>query len=220
VAPRFAALDAAGANPTIAFLASGIEGIKVRITAKAATQAEARRLLAAEEAELRALLGGTVFGVDDETMEHAVGRLLAERGLSLGLAESVTGGLIASRIVAVPGASRWFRGSIVAYDPAVKRELLGVAEGPVVTAEAAQAMALGARRALGADVGLGVTGVAGPEPAEGEAPGTVWCSQAGPGEVVRTSRLQLSGDRERVREYAAISVLGGLFRSLLAAERV
>lgn len=218
VAPRFAALEAQGSNPTIAFLASGIEGIKVRVTAKAATETEARRLLEAEEAELRAILGDAVFGADEETMEHAVGRLLLERGLWLALAESVTGGLIASRIVAVEGASRWFRGSVVAYDPAVKRDLLGVAEGPVVTAEAARAMAEGARRALSADVALGVTGVAGPEPAEGLAPGTVWYSQVGPGELVRTNRLQMAGDRERVREFTALSVLGSLFRSLQAAE--
>jgi nicotinamide-nucleotide amidase len=218
VAPRFAALDTGGANPTIAFLASGIEGIKVRITAKAATEAEARHLLEVEEAELRAVLGEAVFGTDDETMEHAVGRLLAHRGLWLALAESVTGGLIASRIVAVPGASQWFRGSVVAYDPAVKRNLLGVPEGPVVSSEAARAMAEGARRALCADVGLGVTGVAGPDSSEGHAPGTVFYSQVGPGELVSTGRLQVPGDRDRVREFAALSVLGNLFRSLLAAE--
>jgi nicotinamide-nucleotide amidase len=218
VAPRFAALDTREANPTIAFLASGIEGIKVRITAKASTEGEARHLLEVEEAELRAVLGEAVFGVDDETMEHAVGRLLAHRGLWLALAESVTGGLIASRIVAVPGASHWFRGSVVAYDAAVKRDLLGVPEGPVVSADAAQAMAEGARRSLCADVGLGVTGVAGPDASEGHAAGTVFYSQAGPGELVSTGRLQVPGDRDRVREFAALSVLGNLFRSLLAAE--
>ena len=218
VAPRFAALEERGSNPTIAFLASGIEGIKVRVTAKAATEAEARKLLEAEEAELRAVLADAVFGADDETMEHAVGRLLAERGLWLALAESVTGGLMASRIVAVPGASQWFRGSVVAYDPAVKRDVLGVPEGPVVSAEAAEAMAEGARRVLHADVGLGVTGVAGPDPSEGHPPGTVFYSQVGPGELVQTNRLRIPGDRDRVREFGALSVLGSLFRSLLVAE--
>lgn len=218
VAPRFAALEERGSNPTIAFLASGIEGIKVRVTAKAATEAEARRLLEAEEAELRSVLADAVFGVDEETMEHALGRLLRQRGLWLALAESVTGGLMASRIVAVPGASNWFRGSVVAYDPAVKRDVLGVPEGPVVSPEAARAMAEGARRVLHADVGLGVTGVAGPDPSEGQPPGTVFYSQVGPGELVQTSRLQVPGDRDRVREFGALSVLGSLFRSLRAAE--
>ena len=113
LAPRIDALDAAGGNPTIAFLASGIEGIKVRITAKApATAADsAVGLLDAEEAEVRALVGEVVFGVDDDTMETAVAGMLAERGLTLGLAESLTGGLVASRLVGVPGAQDWFRGS-------------------------------------------------------------------------------------------------------------
>ncbi len=156
--------DAAG-NPTIAFLASGIEGIKVRITAKGADEAECRRLLAAEEAELRALLGDQVFGVDDETMEFAVLALLGDVGLSLAVAESVTGGMIASRITNVPGASKVFRGGVVSYASEVKWDLLGVpraADDAVVTAEAASAMAAGAAKVIGADVGLAVTGVAGP----------------------------------------------------------
>ncbi|HMC51647.1 MAG TPA: CinA family nicotinamide mononucleotide deamidase-related protein, partial [Acidimicrobiales bacterium] len=101
VAPRVEALDRLGGNPTIAFLASGIEGIKVRVTAKAATSAEALVLLDGEEAELRALLGPLVFGVDGATMEQAVAGLLVDAGLSLGLAESLTGGLVASRLVNV-----------------------------------------------------------------------------------------------------------------------
>ena len=120
VAPRVEALDRAGGNPTIAFLASGIEGIKVRVTAKAATAATARDLLDREEAELRALLGPLVFGVDEATMEDAVARLLVQQGLTLGLAESLTGGLVASRLVNVVGSSGWFRGSVVAYSPEVK----------------------------------------------------------------------------------------------------
>ena len=86
--------------------------------------------LDAEEAALREILGDVVFGVDDETMEAAVGKLLIEQGLTLGLAESYTGGLIASRIVAVPGASRWFTGGLVSYQSAVKFSVLGVPEGP------------------------------------------------------------------------------------------
>ena len=215
VAPRLVALDEAGGNPTIAFLASGIEGIKVRITAKAATEADARALLDAEEAEVRALLGETVFGVDDQSMEHAVGALLAERGLTLALAESVTGGLVASRLVNVPGASAWLRGSVVAYDTAVKHDLLGVGDGPAVSEETAREMAAGARRVLGSDVGLAVTGVAGPTPQDGVAVGTVWCGLAGPGPSLEAVRMQLPGDRERIRQFAAISVLDVLRRRML-----
>src|SRR5580704_18854132 len=110
---RIDALDAAATvrdAVTIAFLASGIEGIKVRLTARAATDDDVRTLLDAEDTEVRATLadrfGDIVFGVDDETMEQAVGRLLVDRGLTLGVAESLTGGLIASRLVDVPGSSR------------------------------------------------------------------------------------------------------------------
>ena len=215
VAPRLVALDEAGGNPTIAFLASGIEGIKVRITAKAATEADARVLLDAEEAQVRALLGDSVFGVDDETMEHAVGTLLAARGLTLGLAESVTGGLVASRLVNVPGASTWFRGSVVAYDTAVKRDLLGVGGEPAVSEEAVREMAAGARRVLSSDLSLAITGVAGPTPQDGVPVGTVWCGLAGPGPSVDALRLQLPGDRERIRQFATISVLDVLRRRML-----
>jgi nicotinamide-nucleotide amidase len=215
VAPRVVALDEVGGNPTIAFLASGIEGIKVRITAKAVSEADALALLDAEEAELRTLLGETVFGVDDQTMEDAVGALLEARRLTLGLAESVTGGLVASRLVSVPGASSWFRGSVVAYDTAVKRDLLGVGAGPVVSEETARDMAVGARRVLGSDLGLAITGVAGPTPQDGVPVGTVWCGLAGPGPSVDALRFQLPGDRERIRQFAAISVLDVLRRRIL-----
>ena len=149
--------------------------------------------LDAEEAELRAILGEAVFGVDDETMETAVGKLLLERALTLGVAESLTGGLLAARVVAVPGASEWFRGAVVAYDSAVKRSLLGVGDGPVVTGEAAAAMADGARRVLDADVGLATTGVAGPTEQEGRPVGTVVVGLALPGRCARGRRASPAG---------------------------
>ncbi len=167
--PRLTALDEAAsaglAAPTIAFLASGIEGIKVRITVKAATVPEAEQLIATEEKAVRDLLGPVVFGVDEETMEAAVGGLLREQGRTLATAESLTGGLVGARITAVPGASEWFRGSIVAYATEVKQKLLGIAPGPAVSEAAAREMAEGAVAALGADVGLSLTGVAGPDQA-------------------------------------------------------
>ena len=181
----------------------------MRLTARAADGAAAGALLDAEERAVRSVLaerlGDIVFGVDDETMEQAVADLLVARRLSLGVAESLTGGLIASRLVDVEGASRWFRGGIVAYDSAVKHAVLGVPAGPVVTEAAAAAMAEGARRVLGADVGLGITGVAGPDEQEGVAPGTVFVGLALPeGEVVSRA-FRLPGDRPRVRQYSAIS---------------
>jgi len=201
-------------NPTIAFLASGIDGIKVRLTAKAPDMEAATVVLDAEEAELRALLGPLVFGVDDESMETAVGSLLVAQGLTLGVAESLTGGLVGSRLAEVPGSSGWFRGSIVAYDSEVKFDLLDVPVGPVVTAEAAATMATGARRVLKADVGLGITGVAGPATQEDRPVGTVFTAVDLDGEV-DGRELHLPGGRQLVRQLAAISLVDQLRRRLL-----
>jgi nicotinamide-nucleotide amidase len=211
--PRLAALDAQGSPVTMAFLASGMAGIKVRLIAKAKTESAARSLLEVEEREVRAILGTIVFGADDETMESVVGSLLSRHGLSLGLAESLTGGLVASRLVSVPGASAWFRGSVVAYDSGVKHDVLGVPEGPVVSEPAVRAMAEGAARVLEAEVGLALTGVAGPDRQEGAEPGTVFIALAmdASTEVIR---LRLPGDRERVRQHAAMAALDLLRRHL------
>jgi nicotinamide-nucleotide amidase len=208
LAAHMAELDEAGPGaPTLAFLASGIEGLKVRITVKADDEDSAARLIEAEEKVVRDLIGDIVFGIDDETMEHALAARLVARGLTLAVAESLTGGLVASRLVNVTGASEWFRGGVVSYAPEVKVSVLGVPEGPVVSAETAAAMATGVRDLLGADVGLGVTGVAGPDALEGEPPGTVHLAAVvGDAEPV-TTRVTLPGDRERVRQFACISLL-------------
>jgi nicotinamide-nucleotide amidase len=215
LAGRLAALDAAaGPAPTIAFLASGIEGIKVRLTAKAETAAAAEALLGAEERTIRDLLGPAVFGADDEGMEAAVGNLLVAAGRTLGVAESLTGGLVGSRLSAVPGASDWFRGSIVAYASEVKQKLLGVRDGPVVSESAAEEMAAGAAAALGADIGLALTGVAGPTEQDGQPVGTVWVGLAGAGGA-GAHLLRLRGDRDQIRQIATISALDLLRRRLL-----
>jgi nicotinamide-nucleotide amidase len=202
-------------NPTIAFLASGIEGLKIRVTAKAATEAEATTMLDKEEAELRAILGDTVFGVDEQTMERVVADLLVERGLSLGVAESLTGGLVGARLAETEGASKWFRGSIVSYDSKVKYDLLGVPEGPVVTAEAAEAMARGACKALEADVGISVTGVAGPATQDDQPVGTVFMAVALDGKV-ESAEAHFPGSRQHIRQFSTISLLDMLRRRLLA----
>ena len=221
LAGRLEALDnATGPAPTIAFLASGIEGIKVRITAKAPDADSARDLLAAEEAQVRTILGDLVFGVDDETMEDAVGHLLRSQDLTLAVAESLTGGLVGSRLTNVVGASEWFRGVVVSYASEVKYDLLNVPEGPVVSDVAAKAMAIGARKVLGADVGIAVTGVAGPAEQDGRPPGTVFLGMAMPGDDEGEAReLRLPGDRERVRQFSAISLLDALRYRLIERSR-
>jgi nicotinamide-nucleotide amidase len=214
VAHRLEALDARGGNPTIAFLARGIEGLVVRITAKAGSEEEARALVESEEKELRAVLGDLVFGVDDETMEHAVLTRLRARGWTLGVAESLTGGLIGARIVNVPGASEVFRGAVVSYATDVKRALLEVDAPVVVSEEAARQMAEGAQRALGADVGIAVTGVAGPAEQDGVAVGTVCFGLAIPGVPSEAVSTRLPGDRERLRQFSTISLLNLLRQRL------
>ena len=214
LADRIVELDESG-NPTIAFLASGIEGLKVRITAKADDDAAAEAILDTEEAVLLALIGEYVFGRDDETMESVVLDLLRERGLTLAVAESVTGGLVTARLTDVAGASEVLRGGVVAYASQVKFDVLGVPEGPVVNTETAKAMADGVRRELGADVGLGVTGVAGPDQQEGQPVGTVHLGLA-LGDEVEAVTLGLPGDRRRIRDFATITLLDLLRRRLLA----
>jgi nicotinamide-nucleotide amidase len=194
-------------NPTIAFLARGIEGLYVRLTAKAATEEAAAALIEAEERELRKILGDLVFGVDDETMEHAVIQRLRARDWTLGVAESVTGGLVGARLADPPGASEVYRGSIVSYATEVKRSLLGATAEHVVSKECAQQMADGARRLLGSDVGISVTGVAGPETQDGMPVGTVWFGLSVPGHDAEAVETRLPGDRFRIRQFATISLL-------------
>jgi len=214
--PLIARLDEIG-NPTLAFLASGWEGLKVRLTAKAATDADAISLLDKWDAEVRLIVGEHVFAVDDDTMESAVLALMRARGLSLGLAESVTGGLVAGRLTAVPGASDVLRGAVVSYASAVKFELLDVPDGPVVSEAAAAAMASGARRVLGADVGLALTGVAGPTEQDGMPVGTL-CVAVDDGTTVATHTFRLPGQREQMRQMSVITALDYLRRRLAAAE--
>jgi len=216
-APRPDASGPAG-GATIAFLASGIEGIKVRVTVRADDDSTAAELLNDEERQIRTILtaaaGDVVFGVDDEAIEDAVARAVTAGGLTLGLAESLTGGLASSRLVNVPGASRWFRGSVVSYASEVKFSVLGVPEGPVVSEEAARAMADGVRSVVGSDVGLSITGVAGPDPQDDQPPGTVFVGLSRPGHPTQAFRFAVPGDRDRVRQYATIAALDLLRRSL------
>jgi len=156
--------------------------------------------------------GQYVFSRDERSTAELVVDLLRERGLTLATAESCTGGLVATRITDVPGSSDVFLGSVVAYADSVKRDRLGVPEEVLAThgavsAETAAAMAAGARAALGADIAVSVTGVAGPGGGTEEKPvGLVYLHAAGPaGELAR--RLDFPGDRETIRLRAAVAAL-------------
>ncbi len=207
LAEMIAARVDAQSNPTIAFLARGIEGIVVRITAKAASESAARSLLDAEEAALREILGELVFAVDDETMEHAVIARLLERQWTIAVGESLTGGLVGSRLSNPPGASKVFRGSIASYATEVKHSVLGVTTDLAVSEQSAKEMAEGARRVLEADVGISITGVAGPTEQDGQPIGTVWFGLALPGVPVEAVTARLPGDRDRIRQFSTISLL-------------
>ena len=205
-------------NPTLAFLASGWEGLKVRLTGRAPDEGAAAALLAPWEKKIREVLGDQVFGVDNDTMESVVLDLLRAQGWTLALAESVTGGLVSGRLTGVAGASEVYRGAVVSYASEAKFDVLGVEEGPVVTEDAAIAMAEGARKVLGADVGLALTGVAGPSEQDGMRPGTLFAAVALPdGEPDRVTsvHVRLPGDREMMRQLSVISALDLLRKRLL-----
>ncbi|KIE49585.1 MAG: hypothetical protein MB54_04015, partial [marine actinobacterium MedAcidi-G2B] len=199
---------------TLAFLASGMEGLKVRITAKAPTENEVEALLNDEEARVRSIIGSLVFGVDEENMETVVLNELIAQGLTLATAESMTGGLIASRLTDIPGSSQAFLGSIVSYANTVKHEILNVPEGPVVSEQAVLSMAKGVCAVLGADVSVAVTGVAGPEPQEGNQPGLVWIGTSVDG-VTEAVKVQFPYDRTMARQLTVITALDLLRRRLI-----
>ncbi|MGH8930401.1 MAG: competence/damage-inducible protein A [Egibacteraceae bacterium] len=206
-------------NPTVALLASRGE-TRVRVTAKAVSPAAALVLLDPVVERLIGLLGTGVVGVDDEGVEAAIGRQLRRLGWTLAVAESITGGGVASRIVSEPGSSDWFRGGLVTYATPVKVSLAGVdpdvleRDGPVAESTAGQ-LAVGAAERLGTDVGLGVVGVAGPTGQGGRDIGTCCLGVVMPGERVRTRTVHLPGrTRSDVQEFAASAALDYLRRRL------
>ena len=206
-------------NPTLAFLASGWEGIKVRLTAKASSDTDADALLSIWEQKVRALTEDLVFGTNADTMESVVLNLLEERGWTLGLAESVTGGLVGGRITSIAGASRVFKGGVISYASDVKFDVLGVEAGPVVSERAAMQMASGAQRVLGASVGLALTGVAGPDEQDGEPVGTLCVGVAFPNGQTFSTRSQLPGQRDQMRQFSVITALAFLRKLLLSEPR-
>ena len=206
-------------NPTLAPYAK-VGEVELRITAKAEDEDTARTLIAPVEELVRGELGDVIYGTDGDTLESVALDLLARRGLTLGCAESCTGGLFAKRITDVAGASQVFRGGVVSYTNAVKHGLLGVDDALLdrvgaVSRPVAEAMALGARKALGCDVAVSFTGVAGPGPDDrGNPEGLVFAALAGPSGV-RVRELHLGRGRERIRTVAASHGLDMIRRALL-----
>ena len=205
------------ANPTLAVYAKP-EGIQIRLTAKARESEEAKRLMAPMEARVREILGERIWGTDDDTLEGVVGGLLTGKRLSLATMESCTGGLLASVLTDAPGSSAYFRGGLVAYSNEMKSawgvDAKLIEERGAVSPEVAQAMATAARLRLGADIGIGITGVAGPTEIEGKPVGTIYIAI----DDGRKRRL-ISGNypprRPDVKRWAVLAALFELRRALL-----
>lgn len=192
-------------NPTLAPYAKEGE-CELRVTAKAASDEEAQALLQPTVEQVKALFGDKVYGVDVPSLEYVVIQGLKERGLTLGCAESCTGGLMAKRLTDIPGASAVFKGGVVSYTNEVKQNVLHVPEELLeqhgaVSGQVAAAMAQGARQALGCDIALASTGVAGPDRDDrGNEVGVMFAAIATPDGVhVRPLRLGARPMRERLR---------------------
>ena len=205
-------------NPSIGVYARA-DGIQLRIAAKAASVEDGRRLIAPVEAEARRILGSAVWGADDDTLAGAVGTMLREQGLTLATMESCTGGLLGSTITDVPGSSDYFKGGLVSYATGMKiawgvdRQI--IAEHGVISGECAQAMARAVRDRLGSDVGIGVTGVAGPDPQEEKPVGTIHVAVVLGEEPPQTVSYVFAQGREAVKRRAVTTALALLRRALL-----
>jgi nicotinamide-nucleotide amidase len=199
-----------GNNPTLATYAKS-DAIDVRITAKADTSEEAERLVAEMEVQVRQVLGRHVFGTDKDTLQSVVGDLLLSRNQSLAVMESLTGGLLSSTITDVPKSSQHFIGGVAAYSAKLK-EQMGVPHQIIeqygtISEETARAMAHAIRERLGADYGLGVTGVAGPDQQEGKPVGTIHIAVEGPQGIVTAMGPGWRGNREDNKRYAVLAAL-------------
>ncbi len=198
------------ANPTIATYAKR-DAVDVRVTAKAASTLEAQGLVTAMETQVRQILGTYIFGIDDETLQSVLGAILLSKGWTLGAMESCTGGLFASTITDVAGSSDYFRGGLVSYstdmkaDWGVPRETLA-ARG-AVSIETARAMASAVRARLGVDVGVGITGVAGPTEQEGKPVGTIHVAVESPLGVATSSPNWSSRSRVEIKWRATQAAL-------------
>lgn len=191
----------------------------VRLAARGASEAAAREVLDAADLKIVARLGDDCFGRDDETLEQVVGRRLLERGATLAVAESCTGGLLGHRLTSVPGSSAWFERGVMVYSNRAKEELLGVPADVLrthgaVSAPCVEAMVRGVCRLAGADCGLAVTGIAGPSGGTPAKPvGTVFIGVA-VGEAVSTHHFRFAGDRASVKWQSAQTALDLLRRRL------
>ena len=204
----------------VAFL-PGWAGVDLRLTSRTLAPDEAARALDRAEQMLRDVAGPVVYGEASDDMAELILDLCRERGLHVATAESCTGGLLGARLTAIPGSSDVYLGGVIAYDDSVKTKVLGVSEVTLkehgaVSEQAAREMAEGCARALGAHIGVGITGVAGPGGGTTEKPvGTVWIAVSGIGETRALGRVYV-GDREEIRLRATQASLDQIRRGFAA----
>ncbi|WP_372932359.1 competence/damage-inducible protein A [Mariniphaga sediminis] len=207
-------------NIKLAYLPNPMS-VRLRLSAIGTDLEELKRLVGGEIEKLKQLIPDYIFGYDNETLGEITGQLLREKGLTLAVAESCTGGYISHLITSVPGSSEYFRGGVTAYSNEVKKSLLGVSELTLqnygaVSSEVVREMALGVRKKLGADFAVATSGIAGPTGGTEEKPvGTVWIAIAGPENTI-TEKFIFGDNRERNIIRSSQTALQLLRRQLMA----
>jgi nicotinamide-nucleotide amidase len=205
-------------NPTLAPYAKDSE-VLLRLTAKASSKEDADRMMVPALDKIREILGDIIYGIDTDSMENTVIGLLKAQNKTLAAAESCTGGLLAKRLTDIPGASHAFYGGATTYSTASKTSVLGIDAGfirekGVVSSDVAAAMASAVRNKFGTDLGVGITGIAGPDSDDsGLEPGTVFVALSD-GERTWCRSLHLLFDRARIRTAASSHALDMLRRYL------
>ena len=210
-------------NPTIAPYAKEGE-VHLRITAKTDTIEEADRLIDQMEVRVKEILGENIYGYDEESLEEVVLKLLQKTKLTLSLAESCTGGLIANRLTNVPGASASLMCGVVSYSNASKIKILGVSEDTIrdygaVSSQTAEEMAVGVKKINGTDIGLSITGIAGPEGGSVEKPVGLCYVGIAVGDTVKAYKFIFTGNREKIKWNSSSRALDFLRRELLLQKK-
>lgn len=205
---RITELDTIG-NPTLAFQASGIEGLKVRITAKADSAAQVKTIIEDEEIRMRSILDKYIFAVDDETMESVIIDLLKQRQQTIAIAEVASGGLVSARLTHADGHHEVLAGALIGTSAQVRESVLGMNSEDIGSREAAANLAVNVREKFGSDIGLSTTGVFDIAPDAKAAIGETYLGIA-TAAGVEVAEVKLPGDRKRVREFSVISLLNAL----------
>ena len=205
---RITELDAIG-NPTLAFQASGIEGLKIRITAKADSEEAVKNIIEDEESRMRDILGQYVFAVDEQTMESVIIGLLKQQGQSVAIAEVASGGLVSARLTQTDGHHEVLAGSLIGTSADARASLLGVNKEDIGTRDSAANLASKVREIFNSDIGLSTTGAFDLMPDAKSAVGETFLGIA-TSDRVEVAEVKLPGDRKRVREFSVISLLNAL----------